>query len=141
MRPTFAKPYSPYLSIMTREKSPLQNRIEIVFVPVSDMPGAIAWYSQLFGLPPAAAAHDDKIYDVPMQGEVHLCLDAHPVPLRNSSQPLCAFPTDDLRATREFLVKSGVPIVMDLQDAGSVRFLTFRDPDGNLLMALQKQCG
>lgn len=38
---------------------PIHNRIGNVFVPVSDMQRAVAWYSQLFGLEPDRTSHED----------------------------------------------------------------------------------
>ena len=62
-------------------QSPIQNKIGMVFIPVSDMQKAIAWYSRLLGLPLGATSHEDKIYNLPMQGETGLILDAHKPPL------------------------------------------------------------
>lgn len=116
--------------------SPIQNRIGMVFVPVSDMPRAIAWYSRLLGLPIGQPSHDDNIYTLPMSGETGLILDSHR-PVANSSQPLCFFWTDDIRSTAAFLESLSVEIVGAIEDIGSVSMLTFRDLDGNLLMACQ----
>ena len=57
--------------------SPIDNNIGTVFIPVSDMPRAIAWYSRLFGLSVETATHEGKIYNVPMVGEAGLILDGH----------------------------------------------------------------
>lgn len=118
--------------------SPITNKIGAVFIPVSDMPSAIAWYSQLLGLPPQATSHEGRIYDLPMKGEVGLILDGHQ-PVRNSAQPLCFFWTADLQAAAQFLVDHGIAIVRPIADIGSVATLTFRDPDGNLLMVCQRK--
>ncbi|MFC4548739.1 MULTISPECIES: VOC family protein [Halorussus] len=118
-------------------ESPLRNRIGNVFVPVSDMERSVEWYSELFGLPAEDTAHEGTIYDVEMAGETGLVLDANR-PVENSSQPLYFFWTDDAEATRDFLVDLDVPVVMGPEDVGSVTFVTFEDPDGNQLMACQK---
>jgi predicted enzyme related to lactoylglutathione lyase len=117
--------------------SPLQRRVGMLFIPVSDMQRAIRWYSALFGLPLAETSHEGKIYDVPMEGETGVILDAHR-PVQNSSQPLCFFWTSDIVATYEHLNALGVEIVGTVEDIGSVQTLTFRDPDGNLLMVCQR---
>lgn len=118
-------------------ESPLQNRIGNVFVPVSDVERSVEWYSELFGLPAEDTAHEGTIYDVETTGETGLVLDANR-PVENSSQPLCFFWTDDAEATRDFLLDLDVPVVMGPEDVGSVTFVTFEDPDGNRLMACQK---
>ena len=117
--------------------SPLDNNIGTVFIPVSDMPRAIAWYSRLFGLPDAAATHEGKIYNVPIAGPAGLILDAHK-PVANSSQPLSFFWTSDIVAARAFLTSNGIECLGGVQHIGSVSTLTFKDPDGNLLMACQR---
>lgn len=117
--------------------SPIENRIGQVFMPVSDMSRAVAWYSQLFGLPAQVASHGGTIYDVPMAGETRLTLDANR-PVANSSQPLCFFWTADIEAAAQFLRDLGAAIVAGPEDVGSVSFVTFRDPDGNLLMVCRR---
>lgn len=117
--------------------SPIHNQIGIVFIPVSDMERAIRWYSQLFGLPVSVTTHGGKIYDLPMTGGVALLLDGHK-PVANSSQPLVAFWTDDIRAAHAFLVSRSVELVSVPEDIGSVTTLVFKDPDTNLLMVCQR---
>jgi predicted enzyme related to lactoylglutathione lyase len=116
--------------------SPIQNKIGMVFIPVSNMPSAIDWYSRLFDVPVGKTSHEDRIYEVPMQGAVDLILDAHR-PVANSSQPLCFFWTSDIQATDAFLRAGGVTIARPVEDIGGLFTLTFQDPDGNLLMACQ----
>jgi predicted enzyme related to lactoylglutathione lyase len=117
--------------------SPIQRRVGMVFIPVSDMKRAIGWYSALFGLPPAETSHEGKIYDLPMEGETGVILDAHR-PVQNSSQPLCFFWTADIAATHKHLRALGVELLGAVEEIGSLRTLTFRDPDGNLLMVCQR---
>ena len=117
--------------------SPLTPRIGTVFIPISNMPRAIAWYSRLFGLPAASTTHEGKIYNVPMSGEVGLILDGHR-PVANSSQPLCFFWAGDIHAAEAYLRQNGIETIGGVQDIGSVSTLTFKDPDGNLLMACQR---
>ena len=117
--------------------SPIQNRIGAVFVPVSDMQRAVAWYSALFGLPVGDTSHQGKIYDLEMACETRLILDGNQ-PVHSSSQPLCFFWTDDIQEARSFLLANFVTIVRDVEDIGSLSTLAFKDPDGNLLMVCQR---
>ena len=118
--------------------SPIENRIGQVFVPVTDMARAVAWYSRLLGLPAGAPSHGGGIYDVPMAGETRLALDATKRQVTNSSQPLCFFWTRDIRAAHDHLRELGADVVAGPEDIGSVTFLVFRDPDRNLLMVCQR---
>lgn len=117
---------------------PIENRIGQVFVPVSDMERAVAWYSRLFGLDADTTSHEGTIYDVPMQGDTRLTLDSNKQPITNSSQPLCFFWTADIHRARDFLLAHDVDVVGEIQDIGSVSLLTFMDPDRNLLMVCQR---
>src|SRR5687767_13647655 len=99
----------------------IQNRIGVVFIPVSDIARASAWYNQLFDLPPQETTHHGTIYTVPMQGEVGLILDGTPKSLRNSSQPLCFFWTTQIQQAYEWLKQHNVEIVSEIEDIGSVQ--------------------
>lgn len=116
--------------------SPIHHQIGAVFIPVSDMPRAIEWYSRLLGLPPRETSHEGKIYDLPVSGDTAIILDAHK-PVTNSSQPLFFFWTDDIRAAYAFLKASDIELLTEPEDIGSVTTLAFKDPDNNLLMVCQ----
>jgi predicted enzyme related to lactoylglutathione lyase len=119
---------------MTTRTSPIEPRVGQVFIPVSDMPTAIAWYSALFGVEHGDTSHAGAIYDIPVTGETRLVFDAHKPPTSHSVQPLCMFPTDDMNAAISHLQDLGAEITSEPQDIGSVIVATFRDPDGNPLM-------
>jgi predicted enzyme related to lactoylglutathione lyase len=118
--------------------SPIQNRIGNVFVPVSDMPRAMAWYGALFGVDLGQPTHGGGICDVPMAGDTGLILDANRPVTSHSAQPLCFFWADDIAAALAHLRGLGAEITSDVTDIGSVAFLAFRDPDGNPLMVCQR---
>jgi predicted enzyme related to lactoylglutathione lyase len=122
---------------MTTRTSPIEPRVGQVFIPVSDMPKAIAWYSALFGVEHGDTSHAGAIYDIPVTGETRLVLDAHKPPTSHSVQPLCMFPTDDMDAAISHLRGLDAEITSEPQDIGSVIVATFRDPDGNPLMVYQ----
>jgi predicted enzyme related to lactoylglutathione lyase len=117
--------------------SPILNRIPNVFIHVKDMPKAVAWYSKILGLPSQPTSHEGTIYDVPMEGGSGLILDANKHLKGDFDRPLMMFATPDIQAARQFLRQQGVEVVNDIQDAGSVLFFDFKDPDGNVLMVCQ----
>ncbi len=119
--------------------SPLSTRVGQVFIPVRDMPAAVSWYARLFGFSVEAGrlGHEDTIFDIPTDGSPSLCLDANQPDFAASGPARCFFLTDDLEATRNHLHDLGADEVSTISDIGSLCFLTFRDPDGNLLMAAQ----
>ncbi|WP_230208200.1 VOC family protein [Microlunatus sp. Gsoil 973] len=120
---------------MAPESVPIPNLIGQVFIPVRDMPTAIGWYTRLLGLPARKATHEGTIYDLPALGEVGLALDANQPDFTADGPPRFFWWVDDLESVRAHLEGLQVDTVGDVQDIGSVSFLQFRDPDGNLLMA------
>jgi hypothetical protein len=68
--------------------SPIQNKIGMVFVPVSDVLSAIGWYGRILGVSIKAPSHGGIIADVPTVGDTGLILDGTKKQVRNSSQPL-----------------------------------------------------
>ena len=117
--------------------SPIQNRIGQVFIPVRDIQRAARWYSDLLGLPVGQPSHEDTIYDLPTEGETRLALDANVPVFDTAGPPRFFFWTADIDATVTFLRAREVDVVSEVVDIGSVKFVQFRDPDGNLLMVCQ----
>lgn len=117
---------------------PIEAKTGQIFVPVTDMARAIAWYSHLFGLPAGTPSHGGTIYDVPLRGETGLTLDSTRPAVTNSAQPLCFFWTADIQAALHFLRAGGVTTIGEIADVGNVSILLFRDIDGNLPMICQR---
>lgn len=118
--------------------NPIQNRIGVVFIPVSDMDRARTWYGRLFGIELGEPSHEGGICDIPMQDGLSILLDANKPVTEHSVQPLCFFWTEDMPATLEHLRRLDAEITSDVTDIGSVAFVTFRDPDGNPLMVCRQ---
>ena len=72
-----------------------------------------AWFG--FEADAGRLGHEDTIFDIPTEGPPYLCLDA----------------------TVAHVTAIGARDVSPVEDIGSLRFVTFRDPDGNTLMAAQ----
>jgi catechol 2,3-dioxygenase-like lactoylglutathione lyase family enzyme len=118
--------------------TPISRRIGQVFIPVTDIARSAAWYCRLLGLEIGDASHQDTIYDLPMDGETRLALDANQTDVDPSGPPRFFFWTDDIAATVEFLTDINAPVDSVITDIGSVFFVQFRDPDGNPLMVCQR---
>ncbi|MFI6676514.1 VOC family protein [Kribbella sp. NPDC050470] len=115
--------------------SPINNRIGAVFIHVTDMQRAIAWYSTLLGVPQQNTSHEGLIYDVPMDGPTRLTLDGH-AHARGAFQPggpLLMLHADDIHAAHAFAVGHAED-VGPIEDIGSVSVFHFTDPDGNKLI-------
>lgn len=116
-------------------RSPLTNHIGQVFIPVRDMAAAAAWYGALLGVDPGTPSHEQTICDLPAAGDVGLALDANRPDFVADGPPRFFWWVEDLPAVRAHLEALDVEVQGEIQDIGSVSFLQFRDPDGNLLMA------
>jgi predicted enzyme related to lactoylglutathione lyase len=120
--------------------SPIENRIRGIFVHVTDMQRAIRWYSELLNLPETSSSHEGTIYDIPLKlyEKPGLILDANVALTQHDGRhPMFLLDTKDIHATYAFLKEKGVVLVSEIEDIGSVSFVAFKDPDGNILMACQ----
>lgn len=116
--------------------SPIQRNIGQVFIPVRNMKAAAHWYSDLLGLDHRAGrlGHEDTIFDIPTDAGPNLCLDANRPDFVASGPARFFFWTDDMDATVRHLHKMAADEISEPLDVGSLCFVTFRDPDGNVLM-------
>jgi len=119
--------------------SPIKRHIGQVFIPVRDMEAAAAWYAELLGFEHEAGrlSHEDTIYDIPTETEPWLCLDSNRPDFVASGPARFFFWTSDMQATVGHLHEIAADEVSEVEDIGSLSFVTFRDPDGNLLMVAQ----
>ena len=119
--------------------SPIRSHIGQVFIPVRDMQAAASWYADLLGFEHDAGAlsHGDTIYDIPTESGPWLCLDANRPDFVASGPARFFFWTSDIEATVRHVHEVGADEVSEVEDIGSLRFVTFADPDGNLLMVAQ----
>jgi catechol 2,3-dioxygenase-like lactoylglutathione lyase family enzyme len=116
----------------------LLGEIGQVFIPVRDIAASSAWYARLLEIDMPSASHGDTIVDLPVASGPRLCLDANR-PFTADGPPRFFWWTDDLAALADHLEALGIPLASEVTDIGSVAFLQFRDPDGNLLMACEAQ--
>ncbi|MEU5873486.1 VOC family protein [Glycomyces sp. NPDC047369] len=114
---------------------PIDNRIGAVFVHVTDMRRAIAWYSALLGVPEHAASHEGLIYDVPMSGPTGLTLDGHAHARGEFAPggPLLMLHAPDIDAAHAFALDRAERVTA-VQDIGTVSVFNLADPDGNTLI-------
>lgn len=115
-------------------QNPIQRKIGAIFVPVSEIEQARAWYARIFGFPADGPIINGHLYCPPMEGTAssYLVLDSKiwtgaPV----TSYPLFHFNTDDIEAAYRYLQENGVEIIGGIQFG---HFFEFKDLDGNRLM-------
>ena len=108
-------------------------RLDAVFIHVSDMTRAIDWYSRLLDLPIGETAHEGMIYDLPVEGDTGILLDAYPKPVApRGTGPRVMFDTTDLDAAAAH-ARTLTETVTEPEDIGSAIVFYLEDPDGNLV--------
>lgn len=113
--------------------------VDTVFIHVSDMPAAVAWYTALLGIEPGTTSHEDRIHQLPLEGHTGILLDAHPgkAPAAGAG-PRLMFATDDLAAAL-VKAKSISATVTEPEDIGSALVFYVEDPDRNLICIIQRK--
>jgi len=112
----------------------IDPRVDAVFIPVTDMDRAIAWYTSLLGLPRIGTSHGGLICDLPLAADdTRIILDGH-VHARGETihrqVPLVMFQADDLGDVLAFARRHGATVT-EPDDIGTVTVLYLDDPDGN----------
>lgn len=118
--------------------SPIANRVDTIFVHVTDLEKSVEWYSNLLGLEVKGEVQG-PIYTFEMgEGRPGLTLDNHCfddnyvfVP---QNQPLFNLNTEDIDAAYQFVNQRGIEIVQEIQSFPDLSEFTFKDPDGNIIM-------
>ncbi|UII58278.1 VOC family protein (plasmid) [Cytobacillus spongiae] len=116
-------------------KSPVKNKVNLVFIPVSNIERSKKWYSKILGLE-EGEEYFDHLFVADMDG-AGMVLDTMPMwKDENGSLPRLNFPaiqfaTDNIYESYQFMKNNGVELVTDIQND---QFFIFKDPDGNVLM-------
>jgi len=111
----------------------IKARIGAVFVPVSDIEAAKRWYAQLLGIGDLPETQFGHLATFPVENGLRLVLDAR-IHSASSTRdaPLFHFVADDIAEAYDHVLGLGVEIVTPVQFG---HWFSFRDPDGNVLMA------
>ena len=111
--------------------------ISAVWLPVSDMPRAVAFYRDDLGLD--VLEHDADWSEV-TAGEQRIGLNARESPAGDGGAVI-AFAVDDLEATVSELKAKGVEFAGELSEHPWGRLAPFKDPDGNDLQVYALPAG
>lgn len=110
-------------------------QVDTVFVWVTDLDESVDWYSRLGMEPgPRYATWQPMELDGATQFALHQGL-REPGP----STAVVSFRVEDVEAKIDELARQGIdPIDPEITDTGAVRFVTYRDPDGNEIQVLER---
>ena len=118
---------------------PIENRIDTVFVHVSDLERSIQWYSILFGLKIKEEKNFGPLYTLDMgDGLPGITLDDHCLDkdykFIPSNQPLFNISTSDINIAYEHVTGMGAEIITEIITHPDLAEFSFKDPDGNIIM-------
>lgn len=118
--------------------SPIQNKINTIFVHVSDLPRSVKWYSELLGQDYDLNEVKKPVYNLKIDHHTGLTLDAGPIRVekKNSppSHPLFNFHTDDISHAYKYVIELGYKVKEEIVQFDDFSFFTISDPDHNIIM-------
>lgn len=119
--------------------NPIENRVDTIFIHVSDLERSIQWYSNLLGIEVIKTKHTGPVYTFNMgEGTPGLTLDSHcddeNYKLSPSNQPLFNFSTSDINRAFHHVSEMGAEIITDIIKHSDLSEFSIKDPDGNILM-------
>lgn len=123
---------------MQTMSSPIHNKVNNVFIHVSNLRQSAQWYSDLLGIPFNSKEVESPVYNIPVNSETGLTLDDHSLQegfiLKPSEHVLFNFYAEDIDAAYSFVKSKDVTIVKEIERIGDFAYFNFSDPDGNVLM-------
>lgn len=123
---------------MNSISSPIVNKINNVFIHVSNLEKSVEWYSDLLAMPFNKDNVISPVYNIPLTSETGLTLDDHTFDpgfqLRSSEHVLFNFFVKDIDEAYKFVINKGITIVREIERIGDFAYFNFKDPDGNILM-------
>lgn len=118
--------------------SPIANRIDTIFVHVTDLEKSVKWYGELLGLEIKGEVHG-PIYTFDMGvGRPGLTLDNHcfddNYEVKPLNQPLFNLSASDINEAYDHVTKLCAETVSEIQHFPDLSEFSFKDPDGNIIM-------
>ena len=118
---------------------PIENRIDTIFIHVSDLERSIKWYSELLGLQVVEGLHTGPVYILNMpDGRPGITLDNHcfdeDYKFIPSNQPLFNLSASDIKAAFNHVNKMGAEILTEIITHPDLEEFSLKDPDGNIIM-------
>lgn len=123
-------------------KSPIQNKVGSIFVPVRDIEQSRNWYCQLLGInAQECEILNGHLCPLPMQG-TGIILDTMPMwggkepgGAPHITTPVFMLLTNDLEESFAYATETGVNIVTSIENN---QWFVIKDLDGNLLMVCRE---
>ncbi|TDL30907.1 VOC family protein [Jeotgalibacillus sp. S-D1] len=118
--------------------SPIQNKMNTVFIHVTDLKTSVSWYNQLLGRDYSKDEIHLPVYNIQIEGSTGLTLDAGPDGNKRiipDSYPIFNFHTDCIESAYQF-VKNDLNYALQTEPVHFEDFSFFNviDPDGHVIM-------
>lgn len=118
--------------------SPIESKVNNVFIHVSDLKKSVEWYSNLLGLSINLEEVNSPVYNIPVATMTGLTLDDHTFDpsfkLNPSNHVLFNFFVKDIDEAYSFVKAKEITIVREIERIGDFAYFNFQDLDGNVLM-------
>lgn len=118
--------------------SPIRNKINTIFVHVSNLERSVKWYSRLLNQEVDLTKVLNPVHNIFMNQYTGLTLDAGPLGISKkitpSVHPLFNFHTDDIQKSYKFLKELGYQIESDIVEFDEFAYFNISDPDKNIIM-------
>ncbi|MEN2768913.1 VOC family protein [Ornithinibacillus xuwenensis] len=118
-------------------KSPVQNKVNTIFIHVTDLKESVKWYCQLLGQDYDITTVERPVYNLLVNQEVGITLDAGPSGkkrINTSEHPLFNFHTDNIDQAYTYLEQLHYDIASEIVRFDDFAFFTVRDLDQNVIM-------
>lgn len=118
--------------------SPVVNKMNTIFVHVSDLERSVKWYTQLLGQEYEPDKIERPVYNIKISDYTGLTIDAGPdgVIKKPASReyPLFNFHTKSIDDSYEYVKRLGYNIESEIVRFDDFSFFTISDPDNNHIM-------
>jgi predicted enzyme related to lactoylglutathione lyase len=119
-------------------KSPVLNKINTIFVHVSNLERSVKWYCQLLGQSFDQNLIERPVYNIKINDYTGLTLDAGPKgtskEIKASEYPLFNFHTHNIDESFYYVKDLGYTIKSNIVRFDDFAFFTISDPDDNYIM-------
>ncbi|WP_433750324.1 VOC family protein [Falsibacillus pallidus] len=119
-------------------KNPILNKMNTVFVHVSNLHESVRWYSRLLSLRIREQDIHPPVYNIEIDSHTGLTLDAGPKGMKKklnpSPYPIFNFHTDDINRGYDYVKELGYLIVSEIVRFDDFSYFQVVDPDGNIIM-------
>jgi len=115
--------------------NPVQNKVGVIFIPVSNLEKARDWYCKLLDLPADGDIIYGHLYILPMQGTSNIILDSKIYsPEKVIQVPFIQLVTADIEASYAYMKEHNIELLTNIENG---HWFNIKDPDGNVLMICQ----